>query len=556
MSASSKKKLRKEQVAAELTEKQQKERAEAKKLKITSTVFIAIMLVIALTAVVVLSVRAYTNSGIKEKSTIAAVTGDHELNTVEFNYFFVDYVQSYYSEWQTKYGDYANMYMMMMGLDPTKSLDSQVADAETNETWADFLQNEAMTKARNTYALYDLAMSESFTLPEEEQLLLDYTLEQLEITSLTYGYRNTNDFLRAVYGPGANEKTYTEYCTISSVANAYYSAKNDSLVYDSDDIRAFDEEHPLDFTAFDYAVYYVSYSEYAEGGTEDENGILMYSDEEKATALEKAKRVADLLATSKNVEDLDKAIQGLDVNTDNPNAGTTKNKGVFYTDLSKELQEWLADESRVENDITTIPYTVNVTNEDGTESAETNGYYVVVYQGRDENLRPLANVRHLLVSFQGGTTDENGVKTYSEEEKAAAKEEAESVLQTWKDGEATEESFIALVKELTDDSSAETGGLYEDIHPDSNYIDSFLNWSLDEIRKPGDVEIIESEFGYHIMYYVSDDELTNRDRLITEHLRAQDLQEWYNEICIAKTVDIKDTSYVIKDIVMATNIGY
>ena len=129
-------------------------------------------------------------------------------------------------------------------------------------------------------------------------------------------------------------------------------------------------------------------------------------------------------------------------------------------------------------------------------------------------------------------------------------------MKTWQDGEATEDSFIALVKEHSDDSSAETGGLFEDIHPDSSYVESFLNWSIDENRKSGDAEVIESQYGYHVMYYVGDDELTNRDRLITEQLRAADLQAWYDEICDAKTVDIKDTSYVIEDMIMAVNTGY
>ncbi len=554
MSASSKKKLRKEQAAAELTIRQQKEQVEAKKLKNASIIFIVVMLVVALTAATILIVRAYTNSGIREKGTIAAIAGDHELNSVEFNYFYLDYVNSYYKELQNVYGDAANLYLMMMGLDPTQPLDSQIIDQETGETWAEAFQKEAMEKAKNTYALYDKAMSENFTMSEDDQIVLEYTLEQLEVHTLIYGFRNPNDFLRAAYGPGANENSYTEYCTISSIANAYYAAKSDSLVYENDVIRTYDEEHPLDFTTFDYAVYYVSYLDYVEGGSEDENGELVYTADEKAKGLEKAEEVAKLLSTAKNIDDLEKAIQNLEVNADNASAGTTKNEDIFYTSLPQQFQQWLSDEERAENDITMIPYAVTSTDEDGNETSVVDGYHVVVYQGRNENLRPLANVRHLLVAFEGGTTNENGSISFSDAEKAAAKESADALLQTWKDGGATEESFIALVKEHSDDdSSVEKGGLYEDIHPESNYIPSFLNWAIDENRKAGDAEVVESPYGYHIMYYVSDDELTNRDRLIDNHLRAADLQVWYDEICNAVTADIKDTSYVMKDVIMASN---
>ena len=51
MSASNKKKLRKEQNAAVLTEKQRTQQKEAKKLKAYSTVFLIVMLAVVITAV-------------------------------------------------------------------------------------------------------------------------------------------------------------------------------------------------------------------------------------------------------------------------------------------------------------------------------------------------------------------------------------------------------------------------------------------------------------------------------------------------------------------------
>ena len=81
---------------------------------------------------------------------------------------------------------------------------------------------------------------------------------------------------------------------------------------------------------------------------------------------------------------------------------------------------------------------------------------------------------------------------------------AEKILQEWKDGEATEESFAALVSVYTEDpGSASTGGLYEDINPTSSYVENFLNWSVDMARQSGDTDIVQTEYGYHIMYFVS-----------------------------------------------------
>ena len=115
-----------------------------------------------------------------------------------------------------------------------------------------------------------------------------------------------------------------------------------------------------------------------------------------------------------------------------------------------------------------------------------------------------SSVRHILVCPQGGTADESGMMTYTEDEWAACLTKAEAILQEWKDGEATEESFAALVPTYTEDGgSSTTGGLYSDINPTSAYVENFLNWSVDMSRQPGDTDIVQTEYGYHIMYFVS-----------------------------------------------------
>lgn len=121
----------------------------------------------------------------------------------------------------------------------------------------------------------------------------------------------------------------------------------------------------------------------------------------------------------------------------------------------------------------------------------------------------ISSVRHILVSPEGGTTDEEtGTTTYSEDEWAACLAKAESILKQWQDGEASEESFIALVAGNTaDEGSATTGGLYEDIYKGSGMVEPFETWAIDPTRKPGDVGIVKADFdhykGYHIMYFVS-----------------------------------------------------
>ena len=82
MSASDKKKLRKEQSSAILSERQKQEQAEAKKLKIYTISFVSVMIAMVIITLSILGVRAVNNSGIIQKNTVAATIGDRELNSV------------------------------------------------------------------------------------------------------------------------------------------------------------------------------------------------------------------------------------------------------------------------------------------------------------------------------------------------------------------------------------------------------------------------------------------------------------------------------------------
>ena len=120
MSASSKKKLRKEQEAAKMTEKQLTAQKEAKQTKLYTTAFVAVMVIILVIAVFVGVKQTIVGSGIREKNTVALTVGDHELNNVEMNYFFMDAVNNFYSS--------SGTYAAMFGLDMSKPLNEQFVD--------------------------------------------------------------------------------------------------------------------------------------------------------------------------------------------------------------------------------------------------------------------------------------------------------------------------------------------------------------------------------------------------------------------------------------------
>ena len=105
MSASSKKKLRKEQNAAAMTEKQQKELKEAKKLKSMTLTFAVIMVLVV--AIVVGVVVRSPIAGAIDRGTHAATVGTHELTTTDLSYFYIDavntYTQNVYSQYYPKF---------------------------------------------------------------------------------------------------------------------------------------------------------------------------------------------------------------------------------------------------------------------------------------------------------------------------------------------------------------------------------------------------------------------------------------------------------------------
>ena len=551
MSASDKKKLRKEQASAILSEKQIQAQKEAKQLKIYTWTFVIVMIAIVAITVGALVVRAVDNSGIILKNTIAATIGDHQLNTVELNYYYNDAINEFYSSWYEQYNTSTDSYLEAIGLNVNEPLDEQYYDEETKQTWADYFVETAIENAKHDYTFYDLAGAD-YELPEEEQTALDNNIEYMGTYATLYGYSNVTQYMRAMYGNGADLDSYKEYCQRTAIANAYVHDHEHSLKYEDPDIREYEKDKLNDYNSYTYHSAYLTYSDFREGGTEDEDGNMTYTAEQDEAGRQLMKIAAEQLATCTTLDQLKEMLPTIKVNEDSQLA-INEYKNELHSSLNKNVAQWLASDERKEGDITAIANTSTSTDEDGKETTTTNGYYIVYFVSKNDNAEPMSNVRHLLVEFEGGETDDTtGQTVYSDEEKAAAKEKADEYLKTWKEGEATEESFIELVKEYSADTgSAEEGGLYENISPDSQYVENFLNWSISPDRTKGDVEIIETEYGYHIMYYVGDTELTYRDYMITNELIEKDQTEWYESIMEKVTAKAEDISKMRLDMVLS-----
>ena len=133
----------------------------------------------------------------------------------------------------------------------------------------------------------------------------------------------------------------------------------------------------------------------------------------------------------------------------------------------------------------------------------------------------------------------------------AAKEKAETLLDLWKSGKADEESFIELAMEHnTDPGSKENGGLYEDVYP-GQMVEAFEEWCFHADRKPGDTGVVETEYGYHVMYYKEDGELSYRDFMIDNVLTNEAFEAWEKSLTDKVTTEDINLSGMETDYVIA-----
>lgn len=108
------------------------------------------------------------------------------------------------------------------------------------------------------------------------------------------------------------------------------------------------------------------------------------------------------------------------------------------------------------------------------------------------------DVRHILVVPEG----KNPGDEYTDEEWTALKTQAQGLLDQWLAGDKTEDSFAALANEHSVDSDGADGGLYEGVY-EGQMVTNFNDWCFDESRQYGDYDIVQTEYGYHIMFFVN-----------------------------------------------------
>ena len=169
---------------------------------------------------------------------------------------------------------------------------------------------------------------------------------------------------------------------------------------------------------------------------------------------------------------------------------------------------------------------------------------VVIFHSVGRHNYNTVDVRHILVSVDVSGLDSTA-ETYEADKQALwdeAKAEAEKILSDWKAGEATEESFGEMAAQLSDDGASDHG-LYEDVYK-GKMTTNFENWCFDAARKAGDTGIVETPYGYHVMYFVGEDapywQVQVKSAMVNEDYAA-----WLEEMTSdAEVVELKGIKHV------------
>ena len=104
------------------------------------------------------------------------------------------------------------------------------------------------------------------------------------------------------------------------------------------------------------------------------------------------------------------------------------------------------------------------------------------------------------------------------------------------EGDQSEEAFAELAKLHSADSNAQQGGIYEDVEP-GRMVSEFEDWALDPARKTGDTDIVQTTYGFHIMYFIGLSDEALWQKTVRDNQAQIDYSEWRTETFGEPTIE-------------------
>ena len=472
--------------AQKRAEKAEKRRQEEQKSRRSMVIYSVVAVVVAVAAAAMI----IWNSGLVQRNLTALDVNGTKYSAAD--------VQYYYKSIRDSQAGYFNSDV---------STKRQVYDEATGQTWYDHLMDQAVEQLTRNTALAQQAQAEGYALSDDAKTSLNAFLTQLDTAWI--GQNTTREALiRANFGPHMTYDRLVELLNMEYLASDYAQTKLEGGEHPESDYQGYYEEHAGELDT-------VTYSQFTcrvvLDATDADGNTITRTEEQQKAELEELKPAQKALA-----EELKAKLEGgadpeklADEYSDQLGGSTVSGHTlgsnlIAYTSYG----DWLTDSARKAGDVTIV--------ENDAESAYY--YYVIRYEGRELDQEPTHTVRHLLA--RAGTGSEP-----TQEEYDAAEQEAQGFWDEWKAGEATEASFAALASANSDDSSsAQNGGLISNITSSSGDVEAFRDWALDPARKAGDVGLVKTEYGWHLMYYVSTNEPVWRQTALNA-LQNQDYED-------------------------------
>ena len=440
-------------------QKRKEEKEKEKKEERISTAVGIVFLVALVCLVASFPIRTY----LATHETYVVINGE-KVNKVEFDYVYNTSKNNYI----TQYGSYLSYF----GLDTSKDLSTQMYSDTL--TWQDYFEQNAVESLKQNKALMAEAKAAGFTYDTTDEY---NTFKETIKTSAAAAGVSDKEYVRSIYGSYATMGRIEEYVKNDMVMNAYYQKLQEDNAPSDDEIQSYYEENKATYDSVDYRLTTIEAdlptepTELADPveetaadttGTTDgtaatdttQDTAYQPSDAEIAKAMEDAKVLAD---------DAEQTVA-----KDGEAHENEKKSSVNYL-----ISDWLFDDARKAGDTTVI------TNDNS------HCYYVVAFEERYLDETPSADVRVIIP-----TEDKTG----------------EEILEEWKNGAATEDSFAELCKKYTQDTSAvENGGLFEQVTK-TGMTEELSNWIFDSSRQAGDTVAITVSDTTYVLYYIGQDQ--------------------------------------------------
>lgn len=519
--------------AAKKNAKKSPQMTKAKKV-IGKVVAIVLAVVVCLAAVY----GIFNFFGIPQKVLTAAKIGNERVTVAKYNFYYMDMYLNTYNQSQSYDSQYGAGYgAMYTGYDSSKTPMEQeypgtLEDFEgESATWADYFRVQSLKYLQTYLAYAKLAKEAGMTLDEDELADIDEQVESIRSSAESNDY-SLDRYLTKIYGKGVNEKLLREVMAERQLAYKYAQQKQEDVETGVTDAQIEEEytANPAEYALVTLNGFVVSAdtSAIADDATDDEKTAA--TEAAMADAKAKAEGYAAKVNSAETLLEQAKAYNST------ATEASVKLEDVTGTTLassfSQAASDWAYAAERAVGDVTVV---------------ETSKGYAVLYMAvlPHKDMSKPVDVRHILIQFDT-TTDESGnTVALTSAEKEAYYQQAQAIYNQFLEN-PTEENFATLANNNSDDTGSNTnGGLYEDVHV-GDMVTAFNDWCFDPNRKPGDSGIIETNYGYHVMYYVGNDNEETWKSTVRSALASDALSAFDDEIVNGETYKINESDLMIK----------